>query len=572
MSRSKKIPVRARLKRQQKNDQFLNRPKFKTNSNFNLFDLSIEMAVLAASIITHSGKAILSRQFCDLTKNRVTELLAQFPSLLSENTTQHTTVEDEHVRYVYQPLDDLYIILITNRQSNILQDIETLNTFAETVTALLRTINENEIFENAFEILSAFDEIITLGYKENLSLLQIRTFLEMDSHEEKIQEIIERNKELEATEERKRRAKEIQRKELAKRNNEFSQYQGGQQYGSAPGGFGGDQYRTNQDYQSQQQQSYSPAPVDEAPSRARIAPKGRGLQLGKSRQKSVVADQTSEPLISAPEVQQPRIAQQPQYHDVPEPIADDKPINNGILVTLEEKVTAHITREGSIQLSEFKGALQLRINDSNLALSKILLSNENNDNSVQFKTHPNVDRSLFSQNNIIGLKNPEKPFPSNDQSIGVLRWKGVAKGDDNKFVPILFSTWLSENGETIDVTLEFELNENYKEYISDITILVPIVTENVELKSDDAQIVNIDDDGVLFKIEKLSPGENGVLEFSIEAPNEEALFPIEIGFKNENPVNTLGSIKVLDVVSVENEESLPFDLNSELSTEGYFIV
>lgn len=35
----------------------------------------------------------------------------------------------------------------------------------------------------------------------------------MESHEERIQEIIERNKEIEATEERKRRAKEIARKE-----------------------------------------------------------------------------------------------------------------------------------------------------------------------------------------------------------------------------------------------------------------------------------------------------------------------------------------------------------------------
>jgi hypothetical protein len=536
------------------------------------------MAVLAASIITRSGKAILSRQFRDLTKNRVTELLAQFPSLLSENTTQHTTVEDEHVRYVYQPLDELYIILITNRQSNILQDIETLNTFVETITTLLRTINEHEIFENAFEILSAFDEIITLGYKENLSLLQIKTFLEMDSHEEKIQEIIERNKELEATEERKRRAKEIQRKELARRANDFSQYQG-QQFGggSTPGGFGGSNeqiYRAGQDYSTQQQSSYAPAPVEPTTACAKPAPKGRGLQLGKSKQRSTASDPSAQPLIATPEIPQPTLSQQPQYHDVPAPasVADDKPVNNGILVTLEEKVTAHITREGSIQLSELKGALQLRINNSDLALSKILLSNENSDNSVQFKTHPNVDRSLFSQSNIIGLKDPKKPFPSNDQNIGVLRWRGVAKDGDNRFVPILFSTWLSQNGDLIDVTLEFELNESYNEYISNVTILVPVVTENVELKSENAQIVNIDDDGVLFQIDQLSPGENGVLEFSIESPDEESLFPIEIGFQNENPVHSLGKIEVLDVVSVEGEESLPFDLKSELTTEAYFIV
>ncbi|CAM9024735.1 hypothetical protein WICANDRAFT_35263 [Wickerhamomyces anomalus NRRL Y-366-8] len=528
------------------------------------------MVVLAASIITRSGKAILSRQFRELTKNRVTELLSNFPALLSDNTTQHTTVEDEHVRYVYQPLDELYIILITNLQSNILQDIDTLHLFAETVNSLLRTVNEQEIFENAFEILSAFDEIITLGYKENLSLLQIKTFLEMDSHEEKIQEIIERNKELEATEDRKRRAKEIQRKEMARRNVESI----------SGGGFRNEPDFASpspSSYQTPTQSTFVPAPVEPSFAKGRSAPKGRGLQLGKSRKSttSTPQDQSAEPLIATPE---PRFSssQQPSYHDTPQQVSspapqDDRPVNNGILVTLEEKITAEITREGSIASSELKGVLQLRINDTELALSKILLEAQGASEGIQYKTHPNVDRALFTNESIIGLKNPSKPFPSNDQNLGVLRWRGVGKADDDKFIPIQFSTWLSSNGDSVDVTLEFEVTESYNEAISKITILVPVATENVELKSDNAQITQITEEGVFFEIESLSPGENGVLEFSIEA-NEDSLFPIEVSFTNENPVNTLGKVKVLDVVKVEGDKSLPFDQLSELSTEGYFIV
>ncbi|CCH43599.1 Coatomer subunit delta-2 [Wickerhamomyces ciferrii] len=537
------------------------------------------MVVLAASIITRSGKAILSRQFRDLTKNRVTELLANFPSLLSDNNTQHTTVEDEHVRYVYQPLDELYIILITNRQSNILQDIDTLNTFAETINSLLRVVNEQEIFENAFEILSAFDEIITLGYKENVSLLQIKTFLEMDSHEEKIQEIIERNKELEATEERKRRAIEIKQKELNRLNNigSVSGFGGNSPYGAGPSSpsFGNYPSQT----QTQPQQSYAPTPVEPTISKARTAPKGRGLQLGKKPKSTTNSnqDQSSEPLIATPE---PRIVSSttPSYHDSPRQVQspipqeqDDRPENNGILITLEEKITAEITREGSIQSSELKGVLQLRINDSELAHSKILLQADGASDGVQYKTHPNVDRALFAKESIIGLKDPAKPFPSNDQNLGVLRWRGVGKSDENKFIPIQFSTWVSENGSLLDVTLEFEVTETYNEEVNKITILVPVATENVELKSDNASIIEISEEGIFFEIEKLSPGENGVLEFSIEA-NEDILFPIEVSFVNENPVNSLGKVKVLDVVKVEDDESLSFDQLSELSTEGYFIV
>lgn len=134
---------------------------------------------------------MLSRQFREIARSRIEALLASFPKL-ADSGTQHTTVEQDNVRFVYQPLDELYIVLITNRQSNILQDIDSLHLFAQVTTSICKSLDEREIVRNAFELLSAFDEIVTLGYRENLSLSQIKTFLEMESHEERIQEIIER--------------------------------------------------------------------------------------------------------------------------------------------------------------------------------------------------------------------------------------------------------------------------------------------------------------------------------------------------------------------------------------------
>ncbi|KAI6246244.1 Coatomer subunit delta [Erysiphe necator] len=175
------------------------------------------MVVLAASICTRGGKAVLSRQFREISRSRIEALLASLPKL-ADTGTQHTTVEQDSVRFVYQPLDELYMVLVTNRQSNILQDIDTLHVFVQVITSICKSLEEREILKNAYELLSAFDEIVSQGYRENLTINQIKSFLEMESHEERIQEIISRNKELEATEERKRKAKqlEIQRKEASR--------------------------------------------------------------------------------------------------------------------------------------------------------------------------------------------------------------------------------------------------------------------------------------------------------------------------------------------------------------------
>jgi hypothetical protein len=124
-------------------------------------------------------------------KTRIESLLASFPKLIPTNT-QHTSVETAEVRYVYQPLEDLYILLITNKASNILQDIDTLHLFARVVSDMCRTADEREILKNAFELLGAFDEVVSLGYREQVNLMQVRNVLEMESHEEKIQEIIAR--------------------------------------------------------------------------------------------------------------------------------------------------------------------------------------------------------------------------------------------------------------------------------------------------------------------------------------------------------------------------------------------
>ncbi|PKI83076.1 coatomer subunit delta [Malassezia vespertilionis] len=278
------------------------------------------MVLLAASITTRGGKPVISRQFREMAGSRIESLLASFPKLINSGS-QHTFVETDSVRYVYQPLEDLYMILITTKNSNILQDIDTLHLLARAVSDQCHSLDEHSVLLNAFEILEAFDEIVALGYRENVTLSQVRTMLEMDSHEERIHEIIERNKELEAKEELKRRARqlEMQRRDAARRQHV---------------GMGNDMYQQAKSYDTPtsapvhsmpEAQNYTvPAPLKGKGMLLAKKPKGAGL-LG-SMQKDLGAKKVSDrrvPSVSleAAQVNSPVVPQSPL-----EPIVIQEPV------------------------------------------------------------------------------------------------------------------------------------------------------------------------------------------------------------------------------------------------------
>jgi hypothetical protein len=84
------------------------------------------MVVLSAAIMTKNGRTLVARQFVEMNRIRIEGLLAAFTKLLGTGSKQHTFVETDSVRYVYQPCEQLYLLLVTNKASNIVEDLETL--------------------------------------------------------------------------------------------------------------------------------------------------------------------------------------------------------------------------------------------------------------------------------------------------------------------------------------------------------------------------------------------------------------------------------------------------------------
>ncbi|KAL6570429.1 hypothetical protein OROMI_014943 [Orobanche minor] len=160
-------------------------------------------------------KALVSRQFVDMSRIRIEGYLAAFPKLVGTGK-QHTYVETENVCYVYQHMESLYLLLVTNKQSNILEDIEALRLLSKLVPEYSYSIDEEGICRSAFEIHFAFDQVISLGHKENVTVVQVKQYCEMESNGERLHKMVLQSKINETKDVMKRKASEIDKSKIEK--------------------------------------------------------------------------------------------------------------------------------------------------------------------------------------------------------------------------------------------------------------------------------------------------------------------------------------------------------------------
>ena len=69
----------------------------------------------------------------------------------------------------------LYLLLLTNKNSNIVEDLETLRLLSKVIPEYASPVDEEGVSKSAFELIFAFDEVISMGRKENISFAQVRT-------------------------------------------------------------------------------------------------------------------------------------------------------------------------------------------------------------------------------------------------------------------------------------------------------------------------------------------------------------------------------------------------------------
>lgn len=109
----------------------------------------------------------------------------------------------------------MYLLLVTNRGSNILEDLDTLRLLSKLVPEYAGPeIDEEIISQVAFDLIFAFDEVIALGHKENITVQQVKQNCEMESHEEKLHKMIIQSKINDTKDIMKRKAMEIDKSKM----------------------------------------------------------------------------------------------------------------------------------------------------------------------------------------------------------------------------------------------------------------------------------------------------------------------------------------------------------------------
>ncbi|KAL0364995.1 UNVERIFIED_CONTAM: Coatomer subunit delta-1 [Sesamum angustifolium] len=368
------------------------------------------MVVLAASIISKSGKALVSRQFVDMSRIRIEGYLAAFPKLVGTGK-QHTYVETENVRYVYQPIESLFLLLVTNKQSNILDDLDTLRLLSRLVPEYSYSLDEEGIGKSAFEILFAFDEVISLGHKENVTVAQVKQYCEMESHEEKLHKLVLQSKINETKEAMIRKASEIDKSKIEKNRGEKGGFMSLQSTGSGTGfgsetsisssggGFGSGSGPVFEVESFSSKSKGRPAASASAP------PKGLGMQLGKTQK----TNQFLESLKAEGEV---------IVEDVRPSIghskAADPPPCDPVTLTVEEKLNVTLKQDGGIGNFDLQGSLSLQI--------------------------------LNQDDGFIQVQDPNRPFPTGQAGDGISLLKWRMQSADESLVPLSINCWPSVSG------------------------------------------------------------------------------------------------------------------------------
>lgn len=279
----------------------------------------------------------------------------------------------------------------------------------------------------------------------------------------------------------------------------------------------------------------------------------KGLQLGKSKkvsgysqvlQEENVQDTSEAPVAQASQASQGRATQK-------------------VHVAVLEKIVLSAENDGGLKGMEVKGELVITVNDNNSNQAQVHI-NQGNNKEFQFKTHPNMNKNLYTQNQVLALNN-NKAYPIATPS-SVLKWRWATK--DESSIPLTINVWSSTSAGETSVPVEYEKTCDFD--LVDVDIAIPIPGGGAPVIGDVSGNTEYDSKrGILhWKIPLIDKdNKSGTLEFVVPASPNSAFFPVKVNFSSTT------TFAPIQVVGVTNTDNSPIDYSTEtsLTVEQYDI-
>eukprot|EP00397_Hematodinium_sp_SG-2012_P021131 GEMP01021808.1.p1 GENE.GEMP01021808.1~~GEMP01021808.1.p1 ORF type:complete len:523 (-),score=108.43 GEMP01021808.1:904-2472(-) len=477
--------------------------------------------VLLSVALTSKSKTLVARQFVDMTRLRVEGLLNTFPKLLGAST-DHTFIETENVRYVYQPLEQLYLVLITNKTSNIMEDLETLTLLANVVREIcLLPLTDELVTSKAFDLIFAFDEVVSFGHRESVTMSQITAYTQMESHEEKLFQMIQQSKMDEA--------KEVARKKVGELRKMHGKSKGKENDSNA-GISNSDQKPDVTPEQSVQQvipmlpesSPWDAAEVPVATHHAKFAKGGMSLGIKKKTVFGMLSNNDGEEQRMGHNDIENLANQMPEETAIA-PVAVN-PLQEQVSVTIEEHVRANLQAEGGLNGDiEVQGKFDVLVHDQKADRVCFQLG-DLTEGTFKYKSNPLLNK----QSQAKGLLEPRDPTKSSyalNVPKSLIKW--LMKSTDEDHLPITLSCWPSPTPDGASIVLEYELT-NSNITLTDVHIRFPCPARAcADVDAPDIGQADYDEGAqqVHWYIPRIDANENsGMLEFSAKC-DADSLMP-----------------------------------------------
>lgn len=508
------------------------------------------MVVLSVALGSREGKLLLSRNYADISRTLVEDCVKSLPRLIKEGQ-QHTYVDHNNLRLNYLPMDKLYLISISDKNSNILEDIEIVRTLQNILTQVLSSgINERQVCDNSIDLILAIDDVISLGHRNICSESMVLSALEMESSNEKMHNAMMDTRVKAAKKKADAFLKEMKKKK--KKGEESPLDFGGSGSGSGPvtggGGSSVDDVLGNARTEEEEKQ--------EKAKKSKVLGK-KGLTLGAKKKKQRIR-----------EAKEKQKALQKALKEDEDDSVPFNPLDASVSFKHQETISGELDKEGKMSSFAVKGNLSFMINNPQKQRIAVLIDKPKMNEKVKLKVPPSFNKDAWKNDYVIIPRNENLKLNIRTKIPAVKYNFSKSKG---QYMPFTLSIWFTDGSLSMEV--EFNGQQSWTKKITNVRFKIPGVEGEPEVEDtiESSFHYSEEDSECVWTIPELSEDNEDasiILNFG-DSVAEEDLYPWSVDFELPQP---FVSLQVAGCRCLETDEELKIEQEYQLGVQGLSVV